>query len=61
METLKTAREAADYLRKSYSWTVSQLQQGKIRAYKAGGGWRIEQRALDDYLKGHSNNRRAWR
>lgn len=57
MENLLTAREAATHLRKSYSWTVSQLQQGKIRAYKAGSGWRIEQRALDDYLKKHDNRR----
>lgn len=57
MEDLKTAREAASYLRKSYSWLVSQLQQGKIRAYKAGSGWRIEQRALDDYLKKHDNRK----
>ena len=57
MEGLKTAREAAEYLRKSYTWTVSMLQQGKIRAYKAGGGWRVEQKALDDYLNKHSNRR----
>ncbi len=57
MENLKTAKEAAKYLRVSYTWMVNMLQQGKIRAYKAGGGWRIQQKDLDAYLQQHSNKR----
>ena len=60
MEPLKTAREAADYLRKSYSWLVAQLQQGKIRGFKLEGSWRVKERDLEDYLNKNSN-RRVWR
>ena len=61
MENLMDAKEVAMYLRKSYSWVVQMLQQGKIRAYKAGGGWRVEQKALDDYLRRNSNRRAVFR
>lgn len=57
MEGLKTAREVADYLRKSYTWTVNMLQQGKIRGFKLEGSWRIKERDLEDYLHKHSNRR----
>lgn len=50
MESLMTAKEAAEYLRLNYMTVYKLAQRGKIPATKVGGNWRFKKELLDEWL-----------
>ncbi len=50
-----TSDEAIGYLRISKPTFLKYIHVGRIRAIKAGKGWRILQSELDRFLKGEKN------
>ena len=52
-----TAAEVAEILRLNHQVVLRKLNQGEIEAYKIGKQWRIEERALRNWLERHSNKR----
>jgi excisionase family DNA binding protein len=55
-DTVLITREACDYLRISRPTYVKYLQLGRIKATKAGKGWRVLKTELDRFLKGKEEN-----
>jgi excisionase family DNA binding protein len=51
-ETVLTTDEATEYLRISKPTFLKYIRLGKIRAIKAGKGWRVLQSELNRFLKG---------
>lgn len=47
-----TSDEAIEYLRISKPTFLKYIREGRIRAVKAGKGWRILQSELNKFLKG---------
>ena len=52
MDDILTVQEVADYLKVSRSTVWRWCNQGRLRAFKAGHGWRIH-RATVEKLVGH--------
>ena len=52
-----TAAEVADIVRLNHQVVLRKLKTGEIAAYKIGKEWRVEECALRDWLKSHSNRR----
>jgi excisionase family DNA binding protein len=50
-----TTKEACDYLRISRPTFLKYLSMGRIKAIKAGKGWRVLKSELDRFLKGENN------
>jgi len=50
MQELMTIKDAASYLRISYSTLYKLVQMGKVPGSKVGGAWRFNQEILDDWL-----------
>ncbi len=55
-DTVLTTQEACDYLRISRPTYVKYLYTGRIKATKAGKGWRVLKSELDRFLKGNNGN-----
>jgi len=55
-DTVLITREACDYLRISRPTYVKYLQLGRIKATKAGKGWRVLKTELDRFLKGEKES-----
>ena len=55
-DTVLITREACDYLRISRPTYVKYLQVGRIKATKAGKGWRVLKTELDRFLKGEKES-----
>jgi excisionase family DNA binding protein len=51
-ETVLTTDEATEYLKISKPTFLKYIRLGKIRAIKAGKGWRVLQSELNRFLKG---------
>jgi excisionase family DNA binding protein len=51
-ETVLTSDEATEYLKISKPTFLKYIRLGKIRAIKAGKGWRVLQSELNRFLKG---------
>ena len=49
-----TTEEATEYLKISKPTFLKYIRLGKIRAIKAGNGWRILQSELNRFLKGEN-------
>ncbi len=49
-------REACDYLRISRPTYAKYLRTGRIKATKAGRGWRVLKSELERFLKGNNGN-----
>jgi len=47
-----TTKEAIDYLKISQSTLIKYIRLGRIKAIKAGKGWRVPQSELSRFLKG---------
>ncbi len=54
--TVLITQEACDYLRISRPTYAKYLQLGRIKAIKAGKGWRVLKTELDRFLKGDNGN-----
>jgi excisionase family DNA binding protein len=52
-----TTKEAIKYLRISKPTFLKYVKQGKIRAVKAGKGWRVLKPELDRFLRGEKTTR----
>ncbi len=50
-DTVLTTKEAIQYLRISKPTYLKYIRLGKIRAVKAGNGWRVHQSELYRFLK----------
>jgi len=55
-DTVLITQEACDYLRISRPTYVKYLQLGKIKATKAGKGWRVLKTELDRFVKGEKES-----
>ena len=55
-DTVLITREACDYLRISRPTYVKYLQLGRIKATKAGKGWRVLKTELNRFLKGEKES-----
>ncbi len=55
-DTVLITREACDYLRISRPTYVKYLYTGRIKATKAGKGWRVLKSELDRFLKGNDGD-----
>ena len=55
METVLTTGEAIEYLKISKPTFLKYVHNGKIRAIKAGKGWRILLSELNRFLRGEEN------
>jgi len=55
-ETVLTTDEAIDYLKISKPTFLKYIRLGRIRAIKAGKGWRILQSELNRFLKGETHH-----
>ena len=55
-ETVLTTDEAIDYLKISKPTFLKYIRLGRIRAIKAGKGWRILQSELNRFLKGEPDH-----
>jgi excisionase family DNA binding protein len=55
-ETVLTTFEACQYLRISRPTYLKYLTAGKIRATKAGKGWKVLRTELDRFLRGENEN-----
>jgi excisionase family DNA binding protein len=51
-----TTEEATEYLKISKPTYLKYIRLGRIRAIKAGKGWRVLQSELYRFLKGEANN-----
>jgi excisionase family DNA binding protein len=51
-ETVLTTDEATEYLKISKPTFLKYIRLGRIRAIKAGKGWRVLQSELNRFLKG---------
>ena len=51
-----TTEEATEYLRISKPTFLKYIRLGRIKAIKAGKGWRVLQSELYRFLKGEGNN-----
>jgi excisionase family DNA binding protein len=51
-----TTEEATEYLRISKPTFLKYIRLGRIKAIKAGKGWRVLQSELYRFLKGKTNN-----
>ncbi len=51
-----TTEEATEYLRISKPTFLKYIRVGRIKAIKAGKGWRVLQSELHRFLKGESKN-----
>ena len=51
MSELLTVREAAKYLRMSYSTLYKLVEKQRVPALKVGGAWRLHKGVLDDWLE----------
>ncbi len=51
-----TTEEATEYLRISKPTFLKYIRVGRIKAIKAGKGWRVLQSELHRFLKGESRN-----
>jgi excisionase family DNA binding protein len=54
-DSVLTTDEAMEYLRISKPTFLKYIHVGRIRAIKAGKGWRILQSELNRFLKGEKN------
>jgi len=54
-----TIREAADFLKVSRKTVLRWIENGRLKAFKLGGGrlWRIRERDLKRFIKGSSETR----
>lgn len=50
MQQLMTIKDAANYLKISYSTIYKLVERGRIPAAKVGGAWRFKRDVLDDWL-----------
>ena len=50
MDSLMTAKEAAEYLKLNYMTVYKLAQKGKIPATKVGGNWRFKKDLLEEWL-----------
>ncbi len=55
-DTVLITREACDYLRISRPTYAKYLRTGRIKATKAGKGWRVLKSELDRFLKGDNRD-----
>jgi excisionase family DNA binding protein len=55
-EPVLTTFEACQYLRISRPTYLKYLTAGKIRAIKAGKGWKVLRTELDRFLRGENEN-----
>ena len=55
-DTVLITQEACDYLRISRPTYLKYLYTGRIKATKAGKGWRVLKSELDRFLKGEYRN-----
>ncbi|MGZ6237127.1 MAG: helix-turn-helix domain-containing protein [Syntrophales bacterium] len=55
-DTVLITREACDYLRISRPTYMKYLQLGRIKAIKAGKGWRVLKTELHRFLKGEKES-----
>ncbi len=55
-EVVMTTGEAIEYLKISKPTFLKYIHLGKIRAIKAGNGWRILQSELNRFLKGEERS-----
>ncbi len=55
-DTVLITQEACDYLRISRPTYAKYLHTGRIRATKAGKGWRVLKSELDRFLKGDNGD-----
>jgi excisionase family DNA binding protein len=53
-ETVLTTDEAIDYLKISKPTFLKYIRLGRIKAIKAGKGWRVLQSELNRFLKGET-------
>ncbi|MBQ6920524.1 MAG: helix-turn-helix domain-containing protein [Bacilli bacterium] len=53
-----TLAEAAEKLQVSNSTLLRFINEGKIRAFKSGHGWRISRAALNDYIAAQESKAR---
>jgi excisionase family DNA binding protein len=53
-ETVLTTDEAIDYLKISKPTFLKYIRLGRIKAIKAGKGWRVLQSELNRFLKGEN-------
>ena len=53
-ETVLTTDEATEYLKISKPTFLKYIRLGRIRAIKAGKGWRVLQSELNRFLKGEA-------
>ena len=54
-ETVLTTDEAIEYLKISKPTFLKYIRLGRIRAIKAGKGWRVLQSELNRFLKGETH------
>lgn len=54
-EVVLTTEEAIDYLKISKPTFLKYIRLGRIRAIKAGKGWRVLQSELNRFLRGEVN------
>ena len=55
-DTVLITQEACDYLRISRPTYVKYLHKGRIKATKAGKGWRVLRSELERFLKGDNGD-----
>jgi excisionase family DNA binding protein len=55
-ETVLTTDEAIDYLKISKPTFLKYIRLGRIKAIKAGKGWRVLQSELNRFLKGETTH-----
>ena len=55
-ETVLTTDEATEYLKISKPTFLKYIRLGRIRAIKAGKGWRVLQSELNRFLKGEAHH-----
>jgi excisionase family DNA binding protein len=55
-ETVLTTDEAIDYLKISKPTFLKYIRLGRIKAIKAGKGWRVLQSELNRFLKGEAHH-----
>jgi excisionase family DNA binding protein len=55
-DAVLTTREACDYLRISRPTYAKYLHIGRIKATKAGKGWKVLKSELEKFLKGENGN-----
>lgn len=56
MENVLTVREVSDFLLISFSTAYELVRSRKIKAFKAGGRWRIFKKDLEPYINRGDDN-----